>query len=512
MAMSRKPPWSIYALFLVCGIAQAAIVPLLPRLSSTYGLSPSETGLLLALPGLATLAVSVPAGVLADRIGARRCTVIAGAVLAVSCLAQAAPSLAALLAGRALFGVAYGVVWTTGVAWLAQIDAEHGGSRVGPSVTCASVGVMLGPAIGGVLAGAGATALPFLLIAAASTLVMMRLTLGGARTRRAAAEPVAATSGPVSDAAGLARARGRSEAAELARAVSKSETAQLARAVSKSEAAEPARTVSKREAAELARAVSKSETAELARAVSKSESAELARAVGYSEAAELASSYGYGEPVPYGGGGRGRMGELMIALRRPGVVAATGALAISGAVSSVSQLLISGGLHHDGLSIGRIGLAFSLAAVSYIAVSLAVVRLGERAHTLRFNALATTAMALVLVPALVSNSATVLILTLMVASMPRAAASTVSYSLASSRSAANAGTVGGSSDGSVFGVVNGAWAGSQVLMPLLAGLLEEHGGAQVGYLAVIIPAMVIAFGLMLRSRPRAVGAQATILS
>ena len=45
MAMSRKPLWSIYALFLVCGIAQAAIVPLLPRLSSTYGLTPSETGL-----------------------------------------------------------------------------------------------------------------------------------------------------------------------------------------------------------------------------------------------------------------------------------------------------------------------------------------------------------------------------------------------------------------------------------------------------------------------------------
>ena len=449
--MSKKLLWSIYGLFLVCGVAQAAIVPLLPRLSSQYGLSPSETGLLLALPGLATLAVSVPAGVLADRIGARRCTVIAGVALSVACVAQAAPSLPLLLVGRAMFGLAYGVVWTTGVAWLAEIDGEHGGSRIGPSVTCASVGMMIGPAVGGVLAGAGATSLPFLLIAVVGALVMVPLTLSGRRT------------GPVV----RATATGTDDAA-----------------------------------------------AELAHAARSAESAELAHAVGYSEAAELASSVGYGEPVPYGGEeGRGRTRALRVTLRRPGVLAATGALIVSGAVSSVSQLLISGGLHHDGLSSGRIGLAFSMAAISYIAVSTAVVRLGERVRTLRFNALATCVMAVVLVPALISGSATVLILTLMVASMPRAAASTISYSLASSSSTANEGHTRSSSsaaasDGSVFGLVNGAWAGSMVLMPLLAGALEQHGGARVGYLAVIIPATTIAVGLLMRSRLRSVAAAA----
>jgi MFS family permease len=447
--MPKKLLWSIYALFLVCGVAQAAIVPLLPRLSSDYGLSPSETGLLLALPGLATLAVSVPAGVLADRIGARRCTVTAGAVLAVACVAQAAPSLPALLAGRALFGVAYGVVWTTGVAWLAEVDAEHGGSRIGPSVTCASVGMMLGPAVGGVLAGAGATGLPFLLIAAVSALVMVPLTLGGAGVR-------AASTGVAGGAAG-------------------------------------------------------DDAAAVARAFDDAEAAELGRSVGYTEAAELASSVGYGEPVPYGGRRR-RLGELAAALRRPGVVAAAGALIVSGAVSSVSQLLISGGLHRDGLSSGRIGLAFSLAAVTYIVVSVSVVRLGTRVQTLRFNALVTAAMAVILVPGLLSGSATVLIATLMAASMPRAAVSTISYTLASSSSPANAGAASGSSDGSVFGVVNGAWAGSMVLMPMLAGLLEQHGGARVGFLAVIIPATVIALGLLVRSRPRAVTARATVVS
>ena len=431
--MSKKLLWSIYGLFLVAGIAQAAIVPLLPRLSSQYGLSPSETGLLLALPGLATLAVSVPAGVAADRLGARRCTVLAGAVLCVACVAEAAPSLALLLVGRALFGVAYGVVWTTGVAWLAELDTG-GGSRIGPSVTCASVGMMLGPAIGGVLAGAGATGLPFLLIAIVAAIVMVPLTIGGARAATAVGAAPGHDAGTAAD-----------------------------------------------------------------------EVAELAHAIGYSETAELAASVGYGDPVPYGGG-RGR--ALRSAVRRPGVVAAIGALVVSGAVSSVSQLLISGGLHHDGLSTGRIGLAFSAAAISYIAVSIAVVRLGVRVHTLRFNAMATAALAVVLVPGLVSGSASVLIVTLMVTSMPRAAVSTISYSLASAGSGPNGGVRDSAADGSVFGVVNGAWAGSMVLAPLLAGALEQHGGAQVGFLAVIVPALVIAIGLLMRSRRPAVAAHA----
>ena len=51
--------WLLYSLFLVAGIAQAAIVPLLPRLSAHYALSASQAALLLALPGLATLAVSL---------------------------------------------------------------------------------------------------------------------------------------------------------------------------------------------------------------------------------------------------------------------------------------------------------------------------------------------------------------------------------------------------------------------------------------------------------------------
>ena len=185
----------VYGLFLACGVAQSAIVPLLPHLSARYGLSASATALLLAVPGLATLAVSVPAGLAADRYGARRVTLAAGLLLCVSCLAQAGQSLALLMAGRIAFGIAFGIVWTTGVAWLAALDDGadgRGSARLGPSVTCSSVGVMFGPAVGGLLGQIAGPSLPFLLIAAVAAAVVVPLALGST----SAGERPAVSDGP----------------------------------------------------------------------------------------------------------------------------------------------------------------------------------------------------------------------------------------------------------------------------------------------------------------------------
>jgi MFS family permease len=376
--------WLVYGLFLACGVAQSAIVPLLPHLSSRYGLSDSETALLLAVPGLATLAVSVPAGVAADRYGARRVTVCAGLLLSASCVAQAGQSLLLLMAGRIAFGIAFGIVWTTGVAWLAVLDdGAEAGARLGPSVTCSSVGVMFGPAVGGLLGQAAGPSLPFLLIAAVAAGVVLPLALGStsAGERRPSAD--------------APRRRERSSRAMLS------------------------------------------------------------------------------------------------LLHRPGFGAAAGGLVVAGAVSGSSQLLITGGLHADGISTGRIGLAFSAAAVCYIAVSAAIVRLGERAQTRRFNALATSLLALAMVPALASGGVAALVVALIMCSVPRAAVSTIAYALPSL----------GDGDGFVIGLLNGAWAGGMVLTPVLAGALEQHGGAALGYLAVILPCAAIAVGLIAGARP-----------
>jgi MFS transporter, YNFM family, putative membrane transport protein len=411
--------WLVYALFVVAGIAQAAIVPLLPRLSARFALSTTETALLLALPGLATLAVSVPAGLAADRFGARRVTLLAGLLLCLANVAQAAPSLAALLAGRIAFGIGFGVVWTTGMAWLADLDRGEGRS-LGPAVTWSSAGIMAGPAVGGMLAEFAGLSTAFIAVAAIAAAVLIPLAFVPDGRRRA----------PGPD--------GADRAAEGDRAARSPRPGGAARAT-----------------------------------------------------AGISSTLGL--------------------LRRPGVAAATGALMVSGAVSGVSQLLISSGLHQLGISTGRIGLAFSAAAVCYIAVSTVVVRLGRRAHTLRFNAAATAGLAIALFPAAWGVGAAGLIAALLLSAAPRAAVSTIAYSLASvpdSEARPESGDATGESrrptgaagrDGLVFGLLNGAWAAAMVLMPLLAGVMEQKDGARAGYLAVILPSCVVAGWLVTRS-------------
>src|SRR5579862_4713490 len=324
----------LYALFLVTGIAQSAIVPLLPRLASVYGLTPSETAMLLALPGLATLAISIPAGIAADRFGARQATLAAAALIVVSSLMQAAPALPVLVAGRIVFGVAFGVLWTTGMAWLAEIDTGTKGGRLGPSVTCSSVGVMAGPAVGGIIAQHFGLGVPFLLIAGIGLLVLVPLGIGSYSER-------------------------------------------------------------------------------MPRAVQR-------------------------EPLAPHTSVR----ALIALMRRPGVAAGAGGLVVSGAVSGVSQLLVTLGLHHYGLSTGKIGLAFTSAAVCYIAVSAWTVRLGARA---------TFALSLALLPALSGGGPPALVFALLLTAVPRAVIGTVAYSLAAQE---NEGVAG---EGFVFGMLNGAW-------------------------------------------------------
>src|ERR1700691_6408789 len=140
----------IYGLILVSSPAQFALVPVMPVYAHRLGLSGFEQGMVLGATGLATLAVSVPAGTLADRFGARRITLAAGLLMAGATLGQAlAGSFPALLAARLAFGAGYGVLWTAGLCWLA---ATAGGPRaLGGSVASAGGGGGAGPAISGAL-------------------------------------------------------------------------------------------------------------------------------------------------------------------------------------------------------------------------------------------------------------------------------------------------------------------------------------------------------------------------
>lgn len=161
-----SPPLAalLHGLFFVLAATQTAIVPLLPRLSHAYALTPTTGALLLAAPGLATLAISLPAGLFADRLGARRLTVGATVVAALAAVAQAVPSYPMLVAGRLAFGLAFGMIWTTGVSWLSSVQGEAGSPKLGAVATSAAVGMAAGPALGGIVGDQLGVAAPFALV------------------------------------------------------------------------------------------------------------------------------------------------------------------------------------------------------------------------------------------------------------------------------------------------------------------------------------------------------------
>jgi predicted MFS family arabinose efflux permease len=167
----------VHVVLFVASATQSAIVPMLPDLARLHHLTAATTGFLISAPGLATLAVSAPAGLIADRFGAKRVTVAATALLAAGTLAQALPSLPALLLGRLVFGVAYGIVWTTAVTWLAGTRESAGSATLGAVAASSAAGMAAGPGVGGLAAQWLGLAAPFLIvgtIAAAAAVALSR--------------------------------------------------------------------------------------------------------------------------------------------------------------------------------------------------------------------------------------------------------------------------------------------------------------------------------------------------
>ena len=161
----------IGALILVSAAAQFALVPVMPVYARRFGLSGFEQGMVLGATGLATLVVSVPAGTLSDRFGARRITLAAGLLMALATAGQAlAGDFPALLAARLAFGAGYGMVWTAGLCWLAGAMAG-GPPALGGSVAAAGVGGVAGPAASGALAQSLGLAVPLLVTAVGFALI-----------------------------------------------------------------------------------------------------------------------------------------------------------------------------------------------------------------------------------------------------------------------------------------------------------------------------------------------------
>lgn len=169
MTTIRRQALVLYLAVFAAQIGWGSLVPMMPIYAGRYHLGGVAAGLLIAASSLTTLIVSIPAAALSARLGARRTTVAAVALMAVADLGQAfAPGFVALVGARCLFGLAFGVLWTAGLAWAGALAGEGGSRVVTLTVTASGVGSVLGPAAAGVLAARLGTAAPFLCSAAVS--------------------------------------------------------------------------------------------------------------------------------------------------------------------------------------------------------------------------------------------------------------------------------------------------------------------------------------------------------
>jgi MFS family permease len=127
-----------------------AIIPLLPDYVDDLGLSKASAGLLSAAYAAGTLIASLPAGLMAARVGPRRTLLCGLALLGFASLVFGFGNQVVLLdAARFVQGVGGALAWAGALTWLILATPEkRRGSVIGDVLGVAIAGALLGPAVG----------------------------------------------------------------------------------------------------------------------------------------------------------------------------------------------------------------------------------------------------------------------------------------------------------------------------------------------------------------------------
>lgn len=164
------------------------LTPLLPDIRTDFGVSITTAGLIVGSYGLARLAVDLPAGFLADKVGPRRLSVIAIIVLlASSVVGVFAPTVEALIVARIGSGFAVGILATVILSALSSTASPANRGKVMSLFHVANnTGIALYPMVGGLVGLAVGWRATFIvsallaMVAAAILLpLLMRLDLAG---------------------------------------------------------------------------------------------------------------------------------------------------------------------------------------------------------------------------------------------------------------------------------------------------------------------------------------------
>ena len=144
--------WPIAGMMLVAGIAVGVVLPVMPLLVQSMGLSAAEYGTVVSAFGLAKLVSNVPSAMMVTRLGRRATMSIGLAVVGFGMLGVGcANNLAMLLGARLISGVGVSALLSGATMAVADISTPLNRARMmAPMTTAFSAGTVLGPAIGGI--------------------------------------------------------------------------------------------------------------------------------------------------------------------------------------------------------------------------------------------------------------------------------------------------------------------------------------------------------------------------
>ena len=173
----RRVVLLVYGLLFAAMGLEGFLPPLLPTLREEFELSTVETGALLSMSLFCMVVVSIPAGALAERVGAAAVTLAGGLSITVAAVVQGlADDFWPFLGGRALFGLGFGLIWTAGVAWISDRPTGQAGA-LGGTTAVAGLGFVVGPALGGNLAERFDPSAPFFVFAGVAGVVTLATAL-----------------------------------------------------------------------------------------------------------------------------------------------------------------------------------------------------------------------------------------------------------------------------------------------------------------------------------------------
>jgi len=194
----------LLALYFMMNLSGSFVAPIFPlfveRIVGKPAQAATETGLLLAVTGLASAFSSVATGRLSDRLGHKRMLIICTTTAAVLSFPHAiAHSLWQLMGLRVLFGFGVGGMAPAMNALVAStVPSARLGRAYGFTTTASALGMACGPVLGGWAASAAGYRLPFVFMGA----MLLILAVGqsrGLQPREVAARAPALEAEPAAD-------------------------------------------------------------------------------------------------------------------------------------------------------------------------------------------------------------------------------------------------------------------------------------------------------------------------